>query len=92
MTDDEKQALVSEMRSQYQVPPYISDEELGIKASNGLAYLDRINPGCDPVKDELCKSLVENYMYYDLHHKSNEFPEDYAHTILMWQLSTEVTT
>lgn len=92
MDDDVKKALVSEMRGEFQIPPFASDAELGIIAQEGYAVIDKLSPGCDVVNDEQCRSILKNYMNYGYHHRVNEFFQDFASIILMWQLSVEVKT
>lgn len=82
--------LVSEMREDFQIPPYFSDAQLSMYAKEGYAYLEQLNPGCEPVNDLICRSLLKNYMYYAVHHKVNEYIENYKSAIVTWQLETEV--
>jgi hypothetical protein len=83
--------LINEVREDFQIPPYFSDEALGRLITEGQAYLDMLNPNCDIENDIMYRTLVKNYVYYSYHHKLDEYEKNYASTILTWQLETEVS-
>lgn len=82
--------IVSEMRDEFQIPPYYDDAQLKNLAKEGYFALDKLNSGQDIKNDLQFRMLVKNYMYYGVHHRVNEFFDNYGQTILGWQANTEV--
>jgi len=83
--------LITEIREDYQIPPYFSNESLLRIINEGMAYLDRLNPGCNVQSDLVYRALVKNYSYYSYHHRIDEFEKNYAGMILTWQMESEVS-
>lgn len=81
--------LIDEFRTDYQVPPYISDDTLSRYAIEGEAALSSLVLSVDFSCDLEAKSLLKNYMYYALNHVLNEFWENYKADILRWQWHQE---
>lgn len=90
MTEGERLLLVQEMREEFQIPPYYSDDQLEILAKEGETVVGGLNPGQNIQNDLTYRMLVKNYMYYAMHHRVNEFMENYSSIILTWQMETEV--
>lgn len=90
MNSTELNALVMEMREEFQIPPYYNDKQLGRLAREGERTVGGLNPGCSITNDLTYRMLLKNYMYYAYHHKANEFMDNYASVILTWQMETEV--
>lgn len=90
MTETELMELVADMREEFQIPPYYSDDQLNNLAKEGECAVGGLNPGCSITKDLVYRMLLKNYMYYAYHHRVNEFAENYASVILTWQMETEV--
>lgn len=82
--------LVSEVREEFQIPPYFPDTALERYLKEGKERLDRLNPGRDIETDNTFRMLLKNYVYYAYHHKINEWEQNYASLILSWQLGSEV--
>ena len=87
---DEFQTIVKEVRGEFQIPPYFSDEALKNYAAEGYERLLGLNPGRDLKNDKTFRMLLKNYIYYAYHHKVNEWEQNYANLILSWQMSSEV--
>ena len=81
--------LITQIRQEFQIPPYFSDEALANYIREGKERLDALNPGRDPEKDLTFRMLLKNYVYYAYHHKVNEWEQNDANTILSWQLGSE---
>ena len=92
MTETELMERVADMREEFQIPPYYSDDQLENLAKEGECAVGRLNPGCSITQDLVYRMLLKNYMYYAFHHRVNEFMENYACVILTWQMETEVPT
>ncbi len=92
MTETELMELVADMREEFQIPPYYSDDQLENLAKEGECAVGELNPGCSITQDLVYRMLLKNYMYYAFHHRVNEFMENYACVILTWQMETEVPT
>lgn len=82
--------LVSEVRREFQIPPYFPDDALENYLREGKARLDGLNPGRELGSDQTFRMLLKNYVYYAYHHKVNEWEQNYASLILSWQLESEV--
>ena len=87
---DEFQTIVKEVRGEFQIPPYFSDEALKNYVAEGYERLLGLNPGRDLKNDKTFRMLLKNYIYYAYHHKVNEWEQNYANLILSWQMSSEV--
>lgn len=83
--------LIEEIRAEFHIPPYFSDEGLTSYIEEGKAVLDFINPGRDYDTDKIYRMLLKNYVYYAYHNIVNEWEKNYARTILTWQMGSEVT-
>lgn len=90
MTEEERELLVQEMRDEFQIPPYYDDMQLITLAKEGEAMVGGLNPGQNIQNDLTYRMLVKNYMYYAMHHRVNEFMENYSSVILTWQMETKV--
>lgn len=82
--------MISEIREEFRIPPYYSDDAIQRNINEGEARLSRLNPGCDVDTDSFYRSLVKNYVYYAFNNVINEFFENFASDILEWQLGSEV--
>lgn len=82
--------LVKEVREEFQIPPYFSDEGLKRYLQEGKTRLEELNPGRDFDTDLTFRMLLKNYTYYAYHHKVHEWEQNYANLILNWQLGSEV--
>lgn len=82
--------LASEVRKEFQIPPYFPEEIIERYLKEGKARLDGLNPGRDVEKDSVFRMLLKNYAYYACYHKVNEWEQNYANVILSWQLGSEV--
>lgn len=82
--------IVSEVRLEFQIPPYFGDEGLKNYAKEGMRYLLGRNPLGDIDKDETFQMLLKNYIYYAYFHRVNEWKDNYASMILEWVLCAEV--
>lgn len=78
--------LVSEMREDFQIPPFISDATIERYINEGYYRLDKLNPDRDIVTDLNFRSLLKSYGFYAYNHKTAEFYENYASEILSWQM------
>ncbi len=83
-------ALISEVREEFQIPPYFPDKALQRYLQEGKERLDGLNPGSDIEDDNTFRMLLKNYVYYAYHHKVHEWEQNYANLILNWQLGREV--
>lgn len=82
--------ILSEVRREFQIPPYFSDEAIENYITEGTARLKSLNPVAKYEEDKTFQMLLKNYVYYAYHHKVNEWEENYASLILSWQLGSEV--
>ena len=89
MDESTIEALAVQIRREFQIPPYFPDDALGNYIKEGKERLDKLNPGRDLENDFTFRMLLKNYVYYAYHHKVNEWEQNYANTILSWQLGSE---
>lgn len=82
--------LVREIRQEFRIPPYYEDAAIERNIKEGEFRLSRLNPGRDIDEDLSYRSLVKNYVYYAFHNVTSEFFDNYASSILEWQLGSEV--
>lgn len=82
--------LIIQVREEFQIPPYFSDEGLKNFAKEGECRLKALNPIADTKNDETYKMLLKMYIYYAYHHKVNEWEKNYESIITSWMLGTEV--
>ena len=88
----ELEKLITEIRQDYQIPPYFQDTGLMRYLEEGKARLDFLNPGQSLDDDYTFRMLLKNYVYYAYHHKVNEWEDNYKALILSWQMGSEVKT
>ena len=91
MTSEQKTALSAEIRTDFQIPPYQSDDTIGRAIDKIYARLSHLY-GADfnTDSDMQGKMLLENGVYYELYHRYEEFEPAYQGEILSWQLGGPV--
>ena len=82
--------LIREVRQEFQIPPYFTDEAIGRDLEEGEERLKSLNPIDGVEKTHTYRMLLKNYVYYAYHHKVSEWEQNYANVILSWQLGSEV--
>jgi hypothetical protein len=90
MTETQYKSLADEIRADYQIPPYLSDETLIRSIKTCESRLSRLKPNADFESDKFARSLLSNAVYYDIHHNSDEFMKNYREDVMTWQLSEVV--
>ena len=83
------ETMITEVREEFQIPPYFPNEGILNYLKEGDARLKFLNPIVDEENDVTFKMLLKNYVYYAYHHKVNEFEENYGPLILSWQMGAE---
>lgn len=82
--------LIDEIRREYHIPPFFSDEGIENFIKEGAYRLERLNPGRDYEEDLLYRSLLKSYVYYAYHGKVDSFFTNYSSSIIEWQMGSEV--
>lgn len=59
MENTELTALVSEMRAEFQIPPYYEDSQLANLAREGECTVGSLNPGCNITTDLTYRMLLK---------------------------------
>ncbi len=93
MTAEQRTALITEIRTDFQIPPYQSDETIGRaidKCYARLVFL--LGSNFDVESDLQGRELLENAVYYELYHRYEEFEPAWQANILSWQLGGEVAS
>lgn len=90
MSEESLEALIGEIRTEFQIPPFFKDEGLKNYAREGEATLLPLVPKADIETDKTYRMLLKNYVNYAYYHKVHEWRENYAGLILDWQLNQEV--
>lgn len=79
--------LISEIRGEFQIPPYFSDAALSNYINEGKQrFLSLVND-TDFDTDIVARTLLKNYVHYAYYKRINEFMKDYSEEILSWQFS-----
>lgn len=90
LSEEQLAKIIAEVRSEYQIPPYFSDDGLKNFAKEGMRYLLSRNPLGNIEEDETFQMLLKNYINYAYYHRTNEWKANYATMILEWILGSEV--
>ena len=90
MTAEALNALVTEIRADFQIPPYTPDAIIERAVQRCAARLESLKPGADFEADTIGRGLLGNYAYYDIVHRGEEFLQNYGPDVRAWQLSEEV--
>lgn len=90
MDETSLNTLLSEIRAEFQIPPFTKDQEIKNYIKEGEAFLLHLVPGADVDKDLKYRMLLKNYVNYAYYHRINEWHINYASLILSWQLGREV--
>ena len=87
MKTEQRAALVTEIRTDFQIPPYQADEIIGRAIDKCYARLSALKGERFNVNnDEEGRLLLCNAVYYELYHRYEEFEHAWQQNILSWQL------
>lgn len=92
MTAEQKTALISEIRADFQIPPYQDDITIGRAVDKCYSRLSFLYGAEFDISDEQGKELLVNAAYYELYHRYEEFEPAWQPVILSWQLGGEVAS
>ena len=93
MTAEQRAALIADIRTDFQIPPYQSDETIGRAIDKCYARLTFLYGfDFDVGTDLQGKELLENAVYYELYHRYEEFEPAWQSNILSWQLGGKVAS
>lgn len=90
MTAEQRTALIAEIRTDFQIPPYQTNETIGRAIDKVYARLSFLYGLEFDITDLQGKALLENGIYYELYHRYEEFEPAYQTEILSWQLGGTV--
>lgn len=82
-------SFISEMREDFQLPPYLSDDSIKRAITHANQRLKQLRPNIEPIEDDSSTYFVKMYSYYIICKKGDEFEKDYQNDLLSWQLSAE---
>lgn len=89
MTAEQNVILITEIRTDFQLPPYFPDDTIQRSIRFAENRLLTLNEEADFESDLTARMLLKNYAYYDLFHKTEEFEKNWKQTIMSWQLQAE---
>ena len=93
MTAEQRTALITEIRTDFQIPPYQSDDTIGRAIDKCYARLTFLyGSDFDAETDQQGREILENAVYYELYHRYEEFEPAWQANILSWQLGGEVAS
>ena len=93
MTAEQRTALITEIRTDFQIPPYQSDDTIGRAIDKCYARLKfLLGSDFDVESDLQGRELLENAVYYELYHGYEDFEPAWQANILSWQLGGEVAS
>ena len=90
MTTEQMTAFVSEFREDFQIPPYYEDAVIRRAAQRCEARLLDLKEDAEFETDLIGRGLLQNYVYYALNHRDEEFLQNYGPDVRSWQLSAAV--
>lgn len=90
MTSEQYEILAEEIRADNQVPPYTPDDLIIRSIIKCEQRLNSLRPDTDFETDHYSRSLLKDFVYYDMVHRFEEFLQNYGPDIRAWQLSEEV--
>ncbi len=77
--------LVSEIRGEYQIPPFFTDSQLDTLVSDSMYYFQKLYDGVDFEEDRSARELLKARVFYAYNKRIDEFSENYANDIVRWQ-------
>ena len=83
-------ALIAEIRADYQIPPYTPDEVIGRAVQRCAARLGSLRKATDFEGDLIGRGYLKDFVYYDLNHRVEEFMANYGPDIRAWMLQEEI--
>ena len=86
MTDAQVTALVAELRTDYQLPPYLPYDTIRRAILRGEDRLTRLRPDADFETDKTARGLLADYCYYDIYHTPDDFMSHFGAAVRSWQL------
>ncbi len=82
----EHKQLIDEIRGEYQIPPFFSDDQLNTLVSDSMYYFSKLFDGVDFDEDRSARELLKARVFYAFNKRLDEFSENYANDIVRWQL------
>lgn len=86
MTDAQVTALVAELRTDYQLPPYLPYDTIRRAILRGEDRLTRLRPDADFETDKTARGLLADYCYYDIYHTPDDYMSHFGAAVRSWQL------
>lgn len=87
MNLDELNELIGEIREDYFIPLFYSDNALKRNIEAGIAYLCTLYKDSDFMDDIVARELLKEYVFYKYNNRTDEFKINYAAGLLEWQMS-----
>ncbi|WP_279000969.1 hypothetical protein [Thomasclavelia cocleata] len=87
MNLNELNELVDEIREDYCIPLFYSDNALKRNIKAGIAYLCTLYKDSDFMDDIVVRELLKEYVFYKYNNRADEFKTNYAASLLEWQMS-----
>lgn len=85
MTDAQVTALVAELRTDYQLPPYLPDDTIRRAILRGEDRLTHLRPDADFETDKTARGLLADYCYYDIYHTPDDYMSHFGAAVRSWQ-------
>lgn len=87
MGEEAIKKLLKEIREEYQIPPYFSDDALTSYTKTAEHYLNSLVSKINYDTDFTARMLLKNYVFYAYHKKSDEFKINFNGDIVGWQMT-----
>lgn len=87
MKDELLKKLTDEVRRDFNIPFFYTDESLKNDVLEGNAYLKEFVGEIDYTVDLVAKMLLKNYAFYSYNKRVDDFRENYSDAIFDWQFS-----
>lgn len=78
--------IIEEVREEYLIPPYYSDNSLKNHINAGVQLLLQIVENIDFSEDLVARSFLKIYVLYAYNQKADEFRVNYNADLVAWQM------
>lgn len=79
--------LTDEVRRDFTIPFFYTDESLKNDVLEGDAYLSEFVGDIDYTKDLVARMLLKNYAFYSYNKRVDDFRDNYSDSIFQWQFN-----
>lgn len=86
MDENSVKRIIEEVREEYRIPPYYSDDSLKSHINTGVQTLLQIVDEINFDDDQVARSFLKNYVLYAYFQKADEFRINFNADLVAWQM------